>query len=371
MGLESLFEPFEVRNLRLDNRFVMSAMSYYKNPGHIPNAAFVDYHRERSAGGIAMALTGATAIDRPAANNHPHLADITERSLDGWRQVVDAVHSTGRPIAMQLWHAGALFNVAPDWEPAPLESPSGLVEPGHVVGEPMTEEQIAACIDAFGRAAALAVEAGCDAVEVHGAHGFLIDQFFWDGTNLRDDHWGGPTIVERSRFAVEVVRAVRAAIGDDTPLFLKVSQWKEQDYKSKLAKTPGELVDWLGPLADAGVDVFDCSQRRFWEPEFEGSDMNFAGWVRQEIGVPTITIGSVGLSNDVMSFFAGEVSERRPIDELLRRFERGDFDLVALGRIALNDPTWVSRLRQGDFGGDPMDVADLDLNIELDAELDH
>lgn len=363
MSIDLLFQPFEVRNLRLDNRFVMSAMSYYKNPGQVPNAEFVEYHRLRASGGIALVLTGATAIDRPAANNHPNLANISKPTVDAWRTVVDAVHASGRPIAMQLWHAGALFNVAPGWEPAPLESPSGLVEPGHTVGAPLTEEQIADCIDAFGRAAALAIEAGFDAVEIHGAHGFLIDEFFWDATNLRHDAWGGPTITERSRFAVEVVRAVRAAIGHDTALLMKVSQWKEQDYHTKIARTPAELVEWLGPLADAGVDVFDCSQRRFWQPEFDGSDMNFAGWVRRELGVPTITIGSVGLSNDVMSYFDGEVSEHRPIDELVRRFERGDFDLVALGRIALNDPTWVDRLRTGATDGDPMDPADLDLGL--------
>lgn len=347
MSVESLFEPLKIKNLDLKNRFVLAAMSRYQNDGGIPNDDFVEYHRSRAAGELGLTITGATAVDRPAANNHPKLANINGRSRAGWEKVVRAVHGENCPIVLQLWHAGSLHNVDPEWRPGPLESPSGLEAPGKKVGEPMTEKQIADCIGAFAQAAEMATGIGFDTVEIHAAHGFLLDEFFWDGTNQRQDKWGGRTLVERSRFVVEVIRAVREVIDKDTPLFLRVSQWKEQDYGVKLVSTPAEMEAWLTPMLDAGVDVLDCSQRRFWEAEFPGSDLNFAGWVKKVTGAPVITTGSVGLSTDVMSFFHGETAQRRPLDELVRRYEAGEFDLVAVGRALLADPLWIVKVREG------------------------
>jgi 2,4-dienoyl-CoA reductase-like NADH-dependent reductase (Old Yellow Enzyme family) len=110
------------------------------------------------------------------------------------------------------------------------------------------------------------------------------------------------------------------------------------------------MEQWLRPLVDAGVDVLHCSQRRFWEPEFEGSDLNFAGWAKKLTGLPTITVGSVGLSGEFVAAFGGEVSQPASLDELLRRLERGDFDLVAVGRALIPDPTWATKVREGRFG---------------------
>ena len=347
MSVESLFEPLKIKNLVLKNRFVMAPMSRYQNDGGIPNDDFIEYHRLRAAGELGLTITGATAVDRVAANNHPKLANINESSRAAWEKVVRAVHAENCPIVLQLWHAGSLHNVDPEWKPGPLESPSGLEAPDRKVGEPMTDEQIADCIDAFARAALMATEIGFDTVEIHAAHGFLLDEFFWDGTNRRSDQWGGKTLVERSRFVVEVIRAVKAVIGGEVPLLLRISQWKEQDYAVKLVNSPAELEAWLDPMLDAGVDVLDCSQRRFWEAEFPGSDLNFAGWVKKVTGVPVITVGSVGLSNDVMSFFHGETARRTPLDELVRRFEAGEFDLIAVGRALLADPQWIVKVHQG------------------------
>ena len=348
MPLDALFEPIVCKNLRLQNRFVLAAMSRYNNTGGTPNADFAEYHRRRAAGDLGLTITGATAIDRPVANNHPDLANINQQTLAGWQKVVDACHAEGGPIALQIWHAGSLFNIAPEWKPGPLESPSGLLAPGEVVGTPMTDEQIQDCIESFAEAARRGKEAGFDAIEIHGAHGFLIDEFFWSATNQRRDRWGGATLPERSLFALEVSRAVRKVVGPDMAVLFRLSQWKEQDYQVRLAATPSELEAWLAPFVEAGIDIFDCSQRRFWEPEFEGSDLNLAGWVRKLLGLPTITVGSVGLSTDVMSFFHGEVAERRPIDDLVRRFDRGDFDLVAIGRALLADPEWIRKTRAGE-----------------------
>jgi len=126
-----------------------------------------------------------------------------------------------------------------------------------------------------------------------------------------------------------------------------LSQWKQQDYEAKIAETPAAMEAWLAPLSEAGVDIFHCSQRRFWEPEFEGSDLNFAGWARKLTGKPSITVGSVGLSGEFVASWGGQVSEPASLDTLLQRMERDEFDMVAVGRALLQDPEWVVKIREG------------------------
>jgi len=211
----------------------------------------------------------------------------------------------------------------------------------------MSEKDIENTILAFGKAAADAKKLGFDTIEIHGAHGYLIDQFFRAETNLRTDIYGGKTLPERNRFAVEVIKEIRKQVGEDFALIMRFSQFKPSDYNYKLAKNPQELEAWLTPLVDAGVDILHCSQRRFWEPEFEDSDLNFAGWAKKVTGAPTITVGSIGLSSDFFGAFAGESSEPTSLEELNRRFDRGDFDLAAVGRPLLSDPNWVAKIKAG------------------------
>jgi len=211
----------------------------------------------------------------------------------------------------------------------------------------MTDEEVADAIRAFAEAAAAAKALGFDTIELHGAHGYLIDQFFWDGTNVREDAYGSRELPGRARFAADILRAVRKAVGPDYPVIIRVSQWKQQDFNVKLAHDPKALEAWLGALVDAGADVIHCSQRRFWEPEFEGSDLNFAGWAKKVTGVPTITVGSVGLSGEFIAAYGGEKSEPASLDRLEEMLDRGDFDLVAVGRALLQDPEWVVKIREG------------------------
>lgn len=251
-------------------------------------------------------------------------------------------------MAPQLWHVGIVRNRMTDWTaPGPVDSPSGLSSPGKHVTEPMTEEAIADTIAAFARAADDAKRLGFDCVEIHGAHGYLIDQFFWDGTNARSDKWGGATIGERTRFGAAIVKAIRDAVGPDFVIIQRLSQWKQQDFTVKNAPTPDALAAWLAPLADAGVDIFHCSQRRFWEPEFDSSDLNFAGWAKKLTGKPSITVGSVGLTGDFINGMRGEASKPASLDNLLERLDRGEFDLVAVGRALLVDPHWAEKVRDG------------------------
>ena len=217
--------------------------------------------------------------------------------------------------------------------------------PGKVNRHVMTQQDINDVVEAFAQAASDAKEAGFDAVELHGAHGYLIDQFFWEGTNQRDDQYSG-SIENRGRFAVELITAVRrAAVGPEFPIILRWSQWKQQDYTARLATTPEELERFLTPLSDAGVDIFHCSQRRFWEAEFEGSDLNLAGWTQRITGKPSITVGSVGLDADFTPK-PGEMTFREAdpasLDTLLHRLDNQEFDLVAVGRALIANPDWVN-----------------------------
>ncbi len=143
------------------------------------------------------------------------------------------------------------------------------------------------------------------------------------------------------------MKAIRAAVGPDFAIIIRLSQWKQQDFDVRLAATPDEMDKWLTPMADAGVDIFHCSQRRFWEPEFEGSDLNFAAWAKKLTGKATITVGSIGLSGEFVAGFGGETSVPAEFDALLTQMERGDFDLVAIGRALLSNPDWVQKIHQG------------------------
>jgi 2,4-dienoyl-CoA reductase-like NADH-dependent reductase (Old Yellow Enzyme family) len=136
-------------------------------------------------------------------------------------------------------------------------------------------------------------------------------------------------------------------VGPDFVIIQRLSQWKQQDFTVKNAPTPDELAQWLSPLADAGVDIFHCSQRRFWEPEFDGSHLNFAGWAKKLTGKATITVGSVGLSGEFIGGMSGEASKPASIENLLERLDRNEFDLVAVGRALLVDPHWVEKVRDG------------------------
>jgi 2,4-dienoyl-CoA reductase-like NADH-dependent reductase (Old Yellow Enzyme family) len=349
-----LFRPFSVKSLTLKNRIVMAPMTRSFSPGGVPGEASAAYYRRRAEGGVGLILSEGTVVDRPASYNQPGIPFFHgEAALAGWQHVADEVHAAGGRMGPQIWHTGSTVGSDANWEPAePVESPSGLMALGQPRGVAMSEEAIADTIAAFARAAADAKRLGFDVVEVHGAHGYLIDEFFWADTNQRADRYGGATLGERARFGAEIVAAVRAAVGPDFPILMRVGQWKGQDFAARMALTPDELSDWLAPLVGAGVDVIHCSQRRFWEPEFPEIDgehgLNLAGWAKKLTGTATISVGSVGLSNDFVSSFTGESAGAAGIDQLIERMEREEFDLIAVGRALIANPHWVNIIARGE-----------------------
>ena len=340
-----LFEPFQIKDLHLENRTVMAPMTRGFSPGGIPNEDVVAYYRRRAENNVGLIVTEGTGINHPASVEDPGVpAFYGEKALEGWEKVVEAVHEAGGKIIPQLWHVGMTRPVGaePNSEAMPI-GPSGLALSGEAVSAPLTGEEIEELVQAYADAAAAAKRIGFDGIEIHGAHGYLIDQFFWEQTNKRTDQYGG-NFVERTRFAVEVIEACRRAVGEDFPIFFRFSQWKMSDFEAKLAATADELSQFLEPLSEAGVDVFHCSTRRFWEPEFEGSSLNLAGWTKYLTGKPSVTVGSVGLNGVFTSF---DKAENDDIQELVNRLENEEFDLVAVGRPLLTDPAWAKKMQEG------------------------
>ena len=253
----ALFEPFSLCKLQLKNRIVMAPMTRSFSPEGIPTKETVAYYRRRAENDVGLILTEGTVIDHAAsANEHNVPRFYGDESLEAWKHVVNAVHDAGGRIMPQLWHVGSVRKPADSPNPhATSVSPSGLKKPGISFGEPMTKTQIGQVVDAFARAAEQAAGLGFDGIELHGAHGYLIDQFFWQETNVRTDEYGG-SMARRGYFAAQIIEACRRVMGPDLPILFRLSQWKVQDYYAKPFTTPESFQLFLAPLAEAGVDAF-------------------------------------------------------------------------------------------------------------------
>ena len=349
LDFSPLFAPLEVGSATLPNRIVMAPMTRNMSPAGIPDANVAAYCGRRAAGGTGLIVTEGTYVPDPRAGFSPNVPRFYgSEALAGWKRVVDAVHADGACIFPQLWHVGLMPLPTDKFDPMDAISPSGYLRADQQIGREATCDEIERSIAAFGEAARSARDLGCDGIQIHGAHGYLVDQFFWDVTNRRGDAFGGADLVARSQLAVRIVAACRAATAPDFPISFRLSQWKQQDFGARLAPTPQDLERFLAPLADAGVDIFDCSTRRFWEVEFDGSDLNLAGWAKKLTGKISSTVGSVTLSTDLFTgYMEGAETSAGNLGRLLEMFSRGDFDLVGVGRAAIADPQWARKVREG------------------------
>ena len=349
-----LFKPCKLGPLTLPNRIVMAPMTRSMSPGGVPGPDVAAYYRRRAENDVGLIITEGTLVDHAAAGNDPNVPRFFGAdALAGWAHVVAEVHAGGGRIMPQLWHIGSMRRVTDSPNPGtPPVSPSGLSKPGKQVAQPVAASEIDGLIAAFAKSARSAHELGFDGIEIHGAHGYLVDQFFWAGTNARDDAFGGD-LQRRAHFAAQIVAACRAATAPDFPIVLRFSQWKQQDYAARLAITPDELTAFLAPLVAAGVDIFHCSTRRFWEPEFADVDgangMNLAGWVKKLSGKPSITVGSIGLETDFIETFKAQSvgTGVAHLGRLVEMVDAGEVDLAAVGRALITDPAWARKLRAG------------------------
>lgn len=347
----ALFQPFALRSLKLANRIAMAPMTRSRSPGAVPNDDNVAYYRRRAEADVGLIISEGTLTRRRGASNDANIPLFWgEEALKGWKKVIDAVHAAGGRMAPQIWHQGMSRKPGTGHFPdAPSDGPSGITLTGKKIAEEPSEAEVLDMAQAYADAAGDARRLGFDCIELHGAHAYLIDEFFWDVTNHRTDRFGG-SLEKRAEFAAETIRRCRVAVGD-LPIIIRISQWKSSDYNARIATTPQEMERWLKVLVDAGVDMIHCSQRRIWEPEFPEIDgpkgLNFAGWAKKLTGLPTISVGSVGLNGEFTAAFRGEGAPAAGIETTLERLEKGEFDLVAVGRALLQDPEWASKIKAG------------------------
>lgn len=343
VDVEPLFTSFDLAGLALKNRFVMAPMTRQFSPGGVPRDDVVAYYRRRAAH-LGLIITEGTLIDHPSAGESDRVPRLYgDDPLHAWRKVVEAVHQEQGKIVAQLWHLGAARPPAsgPHPDSASL-SPSGLGLHEEPLGNAATPRDLNAVIESFSRAARDAQAVGFDGVEVHGAHGYLLDQFLWTVTNRRKDRYGG-SLQNRARLSAEVVSAIRDVTGPEFPIVFRFSQWKATDFRARVVETPSELEVLLTPLLEAGVSAFHVSTRRYWHAGFDTSPRTLAGWTKVISGMPTIAVGSVGVSTPFGGSSQPESS--LDLDPLLNLFKRGEFDLIALGRAVLSEPEWPTKVR--------------------------
>tara|TARA_B100001094_G_scaffold285398_1_gene299527 strand:+ start:659 stop:1738 length:1080 start_codon:yes stop_codon:yes gene_type:complete len=341
-----LFDPYTLKNTFLRNRVVMAPMTRSQSPGGIPTDEVVNYYERRSKAEVGLIITEGVEVSHKASSAYPNVPRLdTSAARDGWKKVVEGIKNHNGAVIAQLWHCGGFrkAGMGPDPE-VPGHTASGLVRPGKRVAHAMTSEDINETIEAFASDAKYCEEIGFDGIEIHGAHGYLIDNFFWGGTNEREDLYGG-SINNRSQLATDIVKAIRSNVSDNFIVGLRFSQWKQQDYEAKLASSPDSLKKVIGPPTEAGLDYLHSSMRRFWESEFEGSKENLAYWTKKLTGLPTISVGSVGLDSDFIDMSAP--ASPTNIDMAIKDISNEKYDMVAVGRALLADHEWVIKMKEG------------------------
>jgi len=333
MTMQHLFSPFSIKNIELKNRIVMPGLASFliEDDGSITDKT-VEHYRRRAAGGPAMVIVEACAVS-PEGIVSPHQARIyDDRFIEGFSRIAQVMKSEGAVPALQIHHGGRQTS-AKVIKRKPL-APSNLPCPtikGDV--EPLTVEGIREIIRKFGDAAARAVEAGFELIEIHGAHGYLINEFLSGFSNIREDRYGGDT-AGRARFALEVIREVRTRVGKDFPLSFKISA---QEFVPG-GLTVEESIKILKLLVPAGLDIIQVSAGNDATPEWISQPMfmekaclaDSAAEIRRALKMPVMAVGRI---NDPL------------VAEDIIKQEKAD--LVCVGRGLLADPEMPLKAKEG------------------------
>ena len=334
---ETLFSPFAIGNLRLKNRILMAAMgNNFSHPDGTVSDRAIAYYTARAHGGAGLIITETSPVSLPGRHRTRGICAYDDSFLPGLRRLTDSVHGEGGAAALQLHHAGRLADPGITGVPALAPSPIARTAGGPVSKE-MSPEEIEATIADFAAAARRAKRAGFDAVEVHGAHGYLIHQFLSPRLNHRKDSYGGSP-ENRGRLALEVLRRVRKEVGEAFPVIFRLSarEYVEGGYLLE------EAVDWAVEAERAGASALHVSggtteslagAARVIPPMAfpEGFHLPLAAAIKQQVRIPVIAVGRLGNP---------EVAER-----VLRE---GPADLIAAGRAFLCDPHWPRKALQGE-----------------------
>ncbi len=333
--MEYLFSSFTLKGLKFKNRIVMPSLASFliEEDGRITDRT-VEHYRRRAAGGPSMITMEACAVS-PEGIVSPHQARIHDDSLiDGLRRIADAIKEEGAIAAIQIHHGGrqTSYKVIGRRPLAPSPLPCPTIR-GEV--EPLSISQIKRLVKSFGDAAERAVSAGYQLIEIHGAHGYLINQFLSRFSNIRDDEYGGD-IEGRSRFAVEIIKEVRKRVGKDFPLSFKISA---QEFVPN-GLTVEESIEILKILIKEGIDIVSVSAGNDATPEWICQPMfmkpacltDSAKKIKDSLGIPVMAVGRI---ND--PFIADSI------------IKEGKSDLVCIGRGLLADPEMPKKAKEGRF----------------------
>tara|TARA_Y100001980_G_C14526384_1_gene301914 strand:- start:197 stop:1276 length:1080 start_codon:yes stop_codon:yes gene_type:complete len=341
-----IFENYKLKNITLRNRIVMAPMTRNQSPGGIPTQEVIAYYSRRAKAEVGLIITEGIEVSHKASSAYPNVPRLDSNAAkEAWKKVVEEIKNNNGAVIAQLWHCGGFRKLGMQPNPeVPGHTASGLVKPGKKVAHEMTLNDIKETIDAYASDAKICEEIGFDGVEIHGAHGYLIDNFFWSGTNIREDEYGG-TIQNRSQFVSDIIKSVRENVSENFIVGLRFSQWKQHDFEAKLASNPEELKTILTLPVESGLDYLHSSMRRFWESEFEGSNENLAYWTKKITKIPTIGVGSVGLDSDFIDMTAPATPTS--IDKAIDDITNDKYDLIAVGRALLSDHEWVLKMKEG------------------------
>lgn len=337
----ALFTPWKLNELPIANRTVVAPMTRISATiAGLPTETMARYYQRFARGGFGLIVSEGIYTDQAYSQGYacqPGLSDLVQAK--GWQPVVNAVHAAGGKIFAQLMHAGALAQgnrfshetIAPSAvQPKGAQMALYRGEGRYLAPRAMSEEEIGEAIDGFARAASFAVHvAGFDGVEIHGANGYLIDQFLTDYTNRRSDTWGG-AIGCRLRLSVEVAHAVRKALGHAVPVGMRISQGKVNDFTHKWGEAETGAIAVFGALADAGLDYIHVTEFEAWRPAFGEGGKTLARLARDS--APQLAIIANGGLHDPLR-----------AEEVLR----DGADMVAIGRGALANPAWPIQVRNG------------------------
>jgi 2,4-dienoyl-CoA reductase-like NADH-dependent reductase (Old Yellow Enzyme family)/thioredoxin reductase len=338
--LTRLFEPIRIGKLELKNRIVMPALNTkLGNEWGAMSERMIDYYAERARGGVALIIIENTCIDWPVgkAGTNPIRADEW-KFIQGLHELAEAVHVYGTKIATQLHHAGRQGSSMTSAEGQQLVAPSAIpcLPTGAEMPRELTLDEIEAIIGKYIFAATVTKAAGFDAVEVHGAHGYIISQFMSPYTNKREDEYGGD-FENRMRFPLRIIEGIRMVTGPDFPIIFRISA--DEYIEGGLTLEDNKLI--AQRLESAGVDIFNVSAGIYESPPWfsrifptmgmpEGCNVPLAQEVKKVVKRPVIVAGKLGAP-----ILAEEV------------LEEGKADLIAIGRALLVDPELPLKASQG------------------------
>ena len=321
----NLFKPLDMGRggVTMPNRVVMGPMTLNQatESGHI-TPWIVEWYRQRAAGGTGTLIGAAVFVSQNGRGwkNAVGIADDTY--TEGWRQCVEAAHESGALFGTQLFHGGAASHHSLLGQ-KPV-SASDWTREGFDPARAMTAAEIEQVIEDFAQGARRSLEAGCDFVELHGAHGYLLHQFWREDVNRRTDKWGKPTA-----FPVAVVQAVRTVIGESVPLVYRFSIHSDDPDAPNHPVTPDSLAEFLHALEAAGVDVWDISCWKESRRGYFGTDIWLPDWVGRFSDKPRIVAGNLLMPDDASDYLMG-----------------GHAEAAALARALISDAQWANKARE-------------------------